>query len=147
MAELSCTLCIDRGVPPMENAMAAPRYEETCCLFSDELSNSHIALPSQHCAIKRRRTSLIDPPGTHRSLTPPLTRYRRISQHARYTCTFCGKNSVKRQSTGIWGCRSCKRVTAGGAYTVSYVQTAPNLHGCCGTPKGINRRCWSREAN
>ncbi|KAK1769367.1 ribosomal protein L37ae [Phialemonium atrogriseum] len=43
----------------------------------------------------------------------------RISQHARYTCTFCGKNSVKRQSTGIWGCRSCKRVTAGGAYTVS----------------------------
>jgi large subunit ribosomal protein L37Ae len=45
-----------------------------------------------------------------------------ISQHARYTCTFCGKNSVKRHSTGIWDCKSCKKTVAGGAYTLSYVE-------------------------
>lgn len=44
-----------------------------------------------------------------------------ISQHAKYTCTFCGKVTVRRQSTGIWNCRSCKRTMAGGAYTVAYV--------------------------
>lgn len=44
-----------------------------------------------------------------------------ISQHARYTCTFCGKVTVKRHSTGIWDCKSCKKTVAGGAYTLSYV--------------------------
>lgn len=33
-----------------------------------------------------------------------------VSQHAKYQCTFCGKDSVKRHSTGIWNCRSCKKV-------------------------------------
>jgi ribosomal protein eL43 len=47
-----------------------------------------------------------------------------ISQHARYLCTFCGKNSVKRHSTGIWDCKSCKKTVAGGAYVLSYVQLA-----------------------
>ena len=46
-----------------------------------------------------------------------------ISQHARYTCTFCGKVTVKRQATGIWNCRACGKTVAGGAYTVSYVMT------------------------
>lgn len=41
------------------------------------------------------------------------------SQHAKYTCTFCGKDTVKRQAVGIWNCKSCKKTTAGGAYTVS----------------------------
>jgi len=45
-----------------------------------------------------------------------------ISQHSRYTCTFCGKNAVKRQAVGIWECRSCKKTVAGGAWTVSYVR-------------------------
>ena len=26
-----------------------------------------------------------------------------ISQHSKYTCTFCGKDKMKRQATGIWG--------------------------------------------
>ncbi|KAJ1999853.1 60S ribosomal protein L43, partial [Coemansia thaxteri] len=41
-----------------------------------------------------------------------------ISQHARYTCTFCGKDSVKRASVGIWTCGGCRKTIAGGAYTV-----------------------------
>ena len=44
-----------------------------------------------------------------------------ISQHARYTCTFCGKNAVKRKAVGIWNCKSCDKTVAGGAWTVSYV--------------------------
>ncbi|KAJ1953093.1 60S ribosomal protein L43, partial [Linderina pennispora] len=42
-----------------------------------------------------------------------------ITQHARYTCTFCGKDSVKRTAVGIWKCNGCRKVTAGGAWTVS----------------------------
>lgn len=42
-----------------------------------------------------------------------------ITQHARYVCTFCGKNTVKRKAVGIWECKGCNKVVAGGAYTVS----------------------------
>merc|ERR1711871_1927963 len=41
-----------------------------------------------------------------------------ISQHATYTCMFCGKNSMRRSAVGIWKCRTCKKVYAGGAYSV-----------------------------
>ncbi|KAF8141833.1 putative RPL43B-60S large subunit ribosomal protein [Boletus edulis] len=47
-----------------------------------------------------------------------------ITQHARYTCTFCGKDSVKRTSVGIWHCRSCKKTIAGGAWTVATTAAA-----------------------
>ncbi|KAG9074401.1 60S ribosomal protein L43 [Ceratobasidium sp. UAMH 11750] len=47
-----------------------------------------------------------------------------VTQHARYTCTFCGKDSVKRTAVGIWNCRSCKKVVAGGAWTVSTTAAA-----------------------
>lgn len=46
-----------------------------------------------------------------------------ITQHARYMCTFCGKNTVKRHSVGIWNCNSCRKTVAGGAYTLAYVGT------------------------
>ncbi|PNY29902.1 60S ribosomal protein L43, partial [Tolypocladium capitatum] len=42
-----------------------------------------------------------------------------ITQHAKYVCTFCGKTTVRRHSTGIWNCKSCKRTIAGGAYVVA----------------------------
>eukprot|EP00614_Pseudopedinella_elastica_P003932 CAMPEP_0172586240 /NCGR_PEP_ID=MMETSP1068-20121228/5606_1 /TAXON_ID=35684 /ORGANISM="Pseudopedinella elastica, Strain CCMP716" /LENGTH=93 /DNA_ID=CAMNT_0013380973 /DNA_START=137 /DNA_END=418 /DNA_ORIENTATION=+ len=42
-----------------------------------------------------------------------------VSQHSKYTCTFCGKDSVKRASTGIWKCGGCKKTMAGGAYVLS----------------------------
>ncbi|KAI5984319.1 60S ribosomal protein L37 [Pisolithus albus] len=47
-----------------------------------------------------------------------------VTQHARYTCTFCGKDSVKRQAVGIWRCRSCKKTIAGGAWTVATTAAA-----------------------
>mmetsp|Transcript_13221 Transcript_13221/g.33738 ORF Transcript_13221/g.33738 Transcript_13221/m.33738 type:complete len:94 (+) Transcript_13221:112-393(+) len=42
-----------------------------------------------------------------------------ITQHAKYTCSFCGKDSVKRAATGIWTCSSCRKTTAGGAWVMN----------------------------
>ncbi|CAK7199075.1 60S ribosomal protein L43 [Sporothrix eucalyptigena] len=42
-----------------------------------------------------------------------------VTQHAKYTCTFCAKNTVKRTAVGIWQCKACKKTIAGGAYIVS----------------------------
>ena len=47
-----------------------------------------------------------------------------ISQHSKYTCVFCGKDSVKRACVGIWSCGSCKKTVAGGAYTLNTAQAA-----------------------
>ena len=41
-----------------------------------------------------------------------------ITQHSKYTCGFCGKDSVKRQAVGIWKCKSCRKTVAGGAYVL-----------------------------
>lgn len=48
-----------------------------------------------------------------------LVRKIEVSQHSTYRCVFCGKDSVKRTCVGIWNCGSCKKVIAGGAYTLS----------------------------
>ncbi|KAL2108559.1 hypothetical protein VUR80DRAFT_3643 [Thermomyces stellatus] len=42
-----------------------------------------------------------------------------VTQHARYTCTFCGRNAVRRQSWGIWHCHGCRKTMSGGAYTLA----------------------------
>ena len=48
-----------------------------------------------------------------------LMRKIEVSQHSTYRCAFCGKTSVKRTCVGIWNCKSCRKVVAGGAYTLS----------------------------
>ena len=47
-------------------------------------------------------------------------RYQAIlhEKKARYRCDLCGKVAVKRVGTGIWKCRYCDAVFAGGAYTL-----------------------------
>ncbi|XP_064401759.1 large ribosomal subunit protein eL43-like [Halichondria panicea] len=42
-----------------------------------------------------------------------------ISQHSKYSCYFCGKNSMKRTCVGIWNCNKCKKTIAGGAWVPS----------------------------
>jgi hypothetical protein len=49
-------------------------------------------------------------------LLPPLP--------PQYTCVFCGKTSVKRKSTGIWNCGSCKKVQTGGSYQLATAAAA-----------------------
>lgn len=41
-----------------------------------------------------------------------------ITQHAKYTCLFCGKDSMKRGAVGIWKCKACLKSVAGGAWVV-----------------------------
>jgi large subunit ribosomal protein L37Ae len=64
-----------------------------------------------------------------------------ITQHAKYTCTFCGKVTVRRQAVGIWDCKSCKRTVAGGAYTVSCVKP-PSQSSSLETPSS-----WTTKMN
>lgn len=42
-----------------------------------------------------------------------------VTQHSKYTCSFCGKDAVKRQVTGIWNCSGCRKSVAGGAYQLA----------------------------
>jgi len=42
-----------------------------------------------------------------------------VSQHAKYTCSFCGKETMKRSCVGIWNCKPCRKVVAGGAWAPS----------------------------
>ena len=48
-----------------------------------------------------------------------LMRKIEVSQHSTYRCAFCGKDSVKRSCAGIWNCKSCRKVVAGCAYSLS----------------------------
>ena len=50
-----------------------------------------------------------------------------ITQHAKYTCYFCGKDSVRRQAVGIWKCRSCRKTLAGGAWVMKCVPFSYSL--------------------
>ncbi|XP_004641361.1 putative 60S ribosomal protein L37a [Octodon degus] len=40
-----------------------------------------------------------------------------ISQHTKYTCSFCGKTEMERRAVGIWHCGSCVKTMASGAWT------------------------------
>uniref|UniRef100_A0A452R8U0 Ribosomal protein L37a n=1 Tax=Ursus americanus TaxID=9643 RepID=A0A452R8U0_URSAM len=44
-----------------------------------------------------------------------------ISQHAKYTCSFCGKTKMKRRAVGIWHCGSCIKTIASGIWTYNNV--------------------------
>ena len=39
-----------------------------------------------------------------------------IQQKGKHTCPKCGKNAVKRSGTGVWMCKKCGNIFAGGAY-------------------------------
>lgn len=39
-----------------------------------------------------------------------------VDQRKRHQCPRCSAYSVKRRSTGVWACRRCGLVFAGGAY-------------------------------
>eukprot|EP01067_Filipodium_phascolosomae_P009088 Filipodium_phascolosomae@DN8011_c0_g1_i1.p1 len=42
-----------------------------------------------------------------------------ISKRVAYSCTFCGRDRVKRIAVGIWKCKKCQRVYSGGAWQMS----------------------------
>eukprot|EP01115_Flamella_aegyptia_P006991 TRINITY_DN28_c0_g1_i1.p2 TRINITY_DN28_c0_g1~~TRINITY_DN28_c0_g1_i1.p2 ORF type:complete len:92 (-),score=14.66 TRINITY_DN28_c0_g1_i1:73-348(-) len=60
-----------------------------------------------------------------------------VSQHSRYTCYFCGSDSVKREAVGIWNCSNCGATIAGGAWVLTTTS--------CATTRSTIRRL--REMN
>merc|ERR1712216_549410 len=54
-----------------------------------------------------------------------------ISQHASYNCSFCGKDTLKRTNVGIWQCRSCRKVIAGGAWQPRFAIPSMLKYDCC----------------
>ncbi|KAF3816194.1 hypothetical protein GH733_014783 [Mirounga leonina] len=55
-----------------------------------------------------------------------------ISQHAKYTCSFCGKTKMKRRAVGIRHCGSCMKTVASGTWTYNTTSaiTVPSLLPC-----------------
>ena len=54
------------------------------------------------------------------------TRVRDVEtqQRIKHKCPKCGQNTVRRSGTGIWTCKKCGNIFAGGAYIP---KTAKNL--------------------
>lgn len=58
----------------------------------------------------------------------------------RYDCPNCHAVAVRRQSTGVWACRHCGAVFAGGAYrpvvTTSFRREVPGTEEAEAAPEG-----------
>jgi large subunit ribosomal protein L37Ae len=71
-------------------------------------------------AKRTKKVGIVGKYGTrYGSTLRKLVKKVEVSQHSTYRCVFCGKDSVKRTCVGIWECRTCRKVVAGGAYTLS----------------------------
>lgn len=92
------------------NALRSPIY--TSCRFA-----------SLYLAVQGKRTKKVGICGKYgtrygSSLRKVIKKIE-ISQHSKYTCVFCGRDAVKRSCVGIWSCSGCKKIVAGGAYTLN----------------------------
>lgn len=54
-----------------------------------------------------RQNTIIDYVSRYGASLRKQVKKMEVSQHARYICTFCGKNTVRRQAVGIWNCKGC----------------------------------------
>jgi len=67
-----------------------------------------------------RRTKKVGPAGRFSSRygvrIRKLVRDIEVIQRAKHICPSCGHKKVKRVGAGIWKCRKCETVFAGGAY-------------------------------
>ncbi|XP_008053484.1 putative 60S ribosomal protein L37a [Carlito syrichta] len=50
-----------------------------------------------------------------------MVRKIEVSQHAEYTCSFCGRTKMKRRAVGLWPCGSCMKTVAGGAWACNSI--------------------------
>ncbi|XP_012881847.1 PREDICTED: 60S ribosomal protein L37a-like [Dipodomys ordii] len=68
-------------------------------------------------AKRTKKVGIVSKYGTHYGASLwNIVKKIEISQHAKYTCFFCGKAKMKRQAVGIWHCGSCMKIVAGGAW-------------------------------
>ena len=81
-------------------------------------SSSDLGLGSGDMAKRTKKVGIVGKHGTHYGASlRKMVKKIEISQHAKYTCSFCGKTKMKRRAVGIWHCGSCMKTVAGGAWT------------------------------
>ncbi|KAI4372418.1 hypothetical protein MLD38_010652 [Melastoma candidum] len=95
----------------IELGLAASLLRPSCVLLL--LSNSKMAK-------RTKKVGIVGKYGTRygASLRKQIKKME-VTQHSKYFCEFCGKFAVKRKAVGIWGCKDCGKVKAGGAYTLN----------------------------
>uniref|UniRef100_A0A8C8UIP6 60S ribosomal protein L37a-like n=1 Tax=Peromyscus maniculatus bairdii TaxID=230844 RepID=A0A8C8UIP6_PERMB len=77
---------------------------------------SSLGFSSSDLAKCTRKVGIIGKYGTRYGASlQKMVKKIEISQHAKYTCSFCGKTKMKRQAAGIWLCGSCMKTVASGA--------------------------------
>nr|XP_035120784.2 60S ribosomal protein L37a-like [Callithrix jacchus] len=74
-------------------------------------------------AKRTKKAGIVSKYGTRYGPLQKMVKKIEISQHAKYTCSFCGKTKTKRRAVGIWHCGSCMKTVAGGAWTFSTTST------------------------
>merc|ERR1712071_162678 len=79
-----------------------------------------LSQPQTAMAKRTRKVGIVGKYGTRYGASlRKMAKKIEVSQHAKYTCHFCGKDSMKRTCVGIWKCKSCRKVVAGGAWAPS----------------------------
>ncbi|XP_043857448.1 60S ribosomal protein L37a-like [Dromiciops gliroides] len=69
-------------------------------------------------AKRTKKIGIVGKYGTHYGASlRKMVKKIEISQHAKYTCSFCGKTKMKKWAVGIWHCGSCMKTVAGSAWT------------------------------
>uniref|UniRef100_A0A2K5CWZ9 Ribosomal protein L37a n=1 Tax=Aotus nancymaae TaxID=37293 RepID=A0A2K5CWZ9_AOTNA len=69
-------------------------------------------------AKRTKKVGIVGKYGTHYGASLwKMVKKIEISQHLKYTCSFCGKTKMKRRAVGIWHCGSSMKTVAGGAWT------------------------------
>ncbi|XP_075431621.1 large ribosomal subunit protein eL43 isoform X1 [Ascaphus truei] len=94
----------------------------TSCLRA-EIAHARVAAPfslgsCRKMAKRTKKVGIVGKYGTRYGASlRKMVKKIEISQHAKYTCSFCGKTKMKRKAVGIWHCGSCMKIVAGGAWT------------------------------
>ncbi|XP_047051420.1 60S ribosomal protein L37a-1-like, partial [Lolium rigidum] len=99
---------------PLLAAAARPRRSDSAAAAAARL------LPVAEMTKRTKKAGIVGKYGTRygASLRKQIKKME-VSQHSKYFCEFCGKFAVKRKAVGIWGCKDCGKVKAGGAYTMN----------------------------
>ncbi|XP_057562329.1 60S ribosomal protein L37a-like [Hippopotamus amphibius kiboko] len=76
-------------------------------------------------AKRTRKVGIVGKYGTHYGASlRKMMKKTETSQHAKYTCSLCGKTKMKTQAVCIWHCGSCMKMVAGGTWTYNITSAA-----------------------
>uniref|UniRef100_A0A3P8U662 Large ribosomal subunit protein eL43 n=2 Tax=Ovalentaria TaxID=1489908 RepID=A0A3P8U662_AMPPE len=116
-----CRNGVKVGMSMSDRSVALTHYMSCWCLYTCRNVAQSLFLPVFSCFLQAKRTKKVGIVGKYgtrygASLRKMVKKIE-ISQHAKYTCSFCGKTKMKRRAVGIWHCGSCRKTVAGGAWT------------------------------